>query len=207
VYAAGSRTRRDRGVAAPRPRIAEVIRRPCVRLVLTCAILLSGAVAVTPLASPVEDVTLAYEVRAAALKIIASLVTWPPHPHKDDSDLVICVPDDDPVGAALGLMIKSKLADGTPFRLRVLVSAGDVATCHVVYLGSGTTRLQRASLEAAAGLAILTVADVEPSQPWSGIVRFRTENHKLRLEIRAKAAERAGITISPKLLGMARIVE
>jgi hypothetical protein len=54
---------------------------------------------------------------------------------------------------------------------------------------------------------ILTVADVEGAAKRGVMIRFVTEQNKIRLRINLEAAKAANLTISSKLLRQAVIVE
>jgi len=56
------------------------------------------------------------------------------------------------------------------------------------------------------GRSLLTVSDVDTFTRQGGIVRFVTENGKIRLRINVEAAKRGELTISSKILRPAMIV-
>ena len=57
------------------------------------------------------------------------------------------------------------------------------------------------------GTSTLTVSETEGFGMLGGAINFAFEGNKLRLEINPLAAERAGLKISSKLLGIATIIK
>jgi hypothetical protein len=55
------------------------------------------------------------------------------------------------------------------------------------------------------GRSILTVGDTEGFAQSGGIIRFVTENNRIRFRINVDAAEAAHLTISSKLLRLAEV--
>ncbi len=62
------------------------------------------------------------------------------------------------------------------------------------------------TLERLQGFAVVTVGEMKGFARAGGIINFFTEHDKIRFEINVGAAERAGLSISSKLLNLARIV-
>jgi len=62
----------------------------------------------------------------------------------------------------------------------------------------------RAVLEALQGVSVLTVGESEGFIASGGIIEFRLEEGKVRMEISEAAAKRAGLHISAKLLSLSQ---
>ncbi len=54
---------------------------------------------------------------------------------------------------------------------------------------------------------VLTVGDAEDFARLGGMINFRVEENKVRFEINPAAATRAGLRISSRLLGVARVIQ
>jgi hypothetical protein len=65
----------------------------------------------------------------------------------------------------------------------------------------------REILEKTSALPILTVGEDEPFAQNGGIIRFVLKNGNVRLAIDLNAAQKAGLTISSKLLAVADVVK
>jgi hypothetical protein len=55
--------------------------------------------------------------------------------------------------------------------------------------------------------SILTVSDADEFARSGGMIRFRLENNKIRLQINLRAAKAANLAISSKLLRVAEVIE
>jgi hypothetical protein len=62
----------------------------------------------------------------------------------------------------------------------------------------------RAVLDAVQGGSVLTVGESEGFIAGGGVIEFRLEENKVRMEISVAAAKRAGLHISAKLLSLAQ---
>lgn len=149
-----------------------------------------------------------YDVKAAFLYHFIKYVTWPSDAFAaPDDPVVIGVLGEDPFGDIL----TTTLARENPIRgrgLRIVRSrtVADLARCHILFIsGSEQSRLREhfAALGRARSAA-LTVGESEDFLHSGGAIRFVLENHKVRFEIAAAAAERAGLSLSSKLLSLAR---
>jgi hypothetical protein len=75
--------------------------------------------------------------------------------------------------------------------------------CQIVFMGASERKRSRAWLEALRGRSVLTVGESEAFLAGGGVVNFRLEGERVRIEISTAAADRAGLHISAKLLSLA----
>lgn len=150
--------------------------------------------------------SLAIEVRAAFLKTFPDFVTWPAAALAADAPLQLCVLDEDPVGDSLERMTGGKTIAGHPVRVRRVRAAEDVAGCHVVYVGTGSSRLARTVIGALHDRPVLTVAEDNHMPAVDTMIEFHLEDQKLRFDVELAPAGRAGLKFDSKLLGIAREV-
>lgn len=149
-----------------------------------------------------------YQVEAAFLYHFAKYVTWPPRAFASPEEpIVIGVLGIDPFGDDLVRTVaREKPVQGRMFRVAQSHSAAELARCQILFISASEegrlaqhfTALQRANS------AALTVGESAEFLDAGGMVRFVVENKKVRFEINARAAEAAGISISSKLLNLAR---
>jgi hypothetical protein len=149
-----------------------------------------------------------YQVEAAFLYHFTKYVTWPPRAFSSPADpILIGVLGDDPFGDELTQTVaREKPVQGRPVRIVRGRSVADVARCHVLFISaSEQTRLAQdiAALQRANSAALI-VGESENFLHDGGAVRFVIEQNKVRFEINAHNAERAGLTISSRLLSLAR---
>lgn len=148
-----------------------------------------------------------YQVKAVFLYNFVQFVEWPPAAFPTpETSLVIGVLGEDPFGSFLDETVRGEKVVGRTLVVRRYRRAEDVDACHLVFIG----RLPADELAEALGAFrtrhILTVGESDSFASHGGVIRFLTENNRIRLRINLDAAKRAGLTISAKLLRPAEIV-
>lgn len=171
--------------------------------VLACACWIA-----TPLRAQSEPQLTQYQVEAAFLYNFAKYVTWPPQAFAGpDAPLVIGVLGDDPFGDDLtAATARAKTVQGRPLQVVRGRSAAELARCHILFVSSSEeSRLaQHLAVLNRANSFALTVGETDDFLRAGGMIRFVVETNKVRFEINAANAERAGLAISSKLLSLAR---
>lgn len=177
-------------------------RRGFLRLLLTVAIL---AVAL-PQSLTAQDPS--YRVKAVFLYNFAQFVTWPEKAFaKADSPLVIGVLGRDPFGRILDETVRGEVVNGRKLEVRRFRSVTEVKECHILFISPSEQPRMLPILDALQGRSILTVGETEQFAINGGVIRFLSEQNKIRFRINTEAAEAAGLTISSKLLRLADIVK
>lgn len=149
----------------------------------------------------------AYQVKAVYLYNFAQFVEWPPSVFDGpEAPIVFGVLGSDPFGSFLDDVVRDERVNGRRLVVRRFHSVAEIDTCHILYVGhSDPTTIGRA-LDALRGRGVLTVGDAELFNQRGGMIRFVTENNRVRLRINVQAARAAGLVISAKLLRPAEIV-
>ncbi len=146
-----------------------------------------------------------YEVKAAFLYNFARYVRWPPRDATRPSPtFVITVVGRDPFGALLDEAIRDADVDGRPLEVRRITNPGEIGPSDIVFVGE--PEHVAAVLARVAGTPTLTVGEDEHFAERGGVIGFRTQRDRVRLEVNLGAAERAGFRISAELLKLAHIV-
>lgn len=144
------------------------------------------------------------EVKAAYLFNFARYVTWPAGAFASAADpLRICVVGDEGFREVLAETVAGKQVGDRPVIAESRGSAAEGGDCHVLFLPSG----RAGQVSGLSGRSVFTVSDVEGFAAGGGIANFVVVDSKVRFEINAKAAERAGLQVSSRLLRLARVVE
>jgi hypothetical protein len=142
-----------------------------------------------------------YQVKAAFLYNFARYVEWP-EPMRAQPVFRICVVGDDPFGAALPAAVRDKTVQDRPVEVAHR-DGHDVTGCHLAFVaaseGSETPRL----LTGIAAHGVLTVGETEGFVRAGGVIGFKIEGNKVRFDVNADAANRAGLRISSQLLKLA----
>ena len=147
-------------------------------------------------------------LKAAFLFNFAKFTQWPSHALAPGAPLVFCVINDRDVGATLTALAKDRVIDDRALVVWVLkADSTALASCSVLFssgLGPEQSRVLQASV---ARKPILTVSDLDRFAERGGVAGFFVERGAIRFAINVDAADRAGITLSSKLLSLARVVK
>ena len=150
-----------------------------------------------------------YKVKAAFLYNFAQFVEWSPAAFSDaQSPMVIGVFGDDPFDGYLDELVRGEKVNGRVLRVHRCHSVEEIKTntCHVLFISKSEMGQLDGILASVKGRNILTVGEAEGFTRRGGMIRFATEQGKIRLRINMEAAKAANLTISSKLLRLAEIV-
>ena len=160
-----------------------------------------------PDAAAQSGVTQEFQIKAVFLYNFVQFVDWPAGAFAGPQDpLIIGVLGEDPFGTALDDAVAGETVNGRSLVVRRFRRVEDIDRCHVLFISRSENARLGPILTALKGRSILTVGDAEEFTRRGGMIRFVTENNKVRLRINVEAAKAAGLTISSKLLRPAEIV-
>jgi hypothetical protein len=144
-------------------------------------------------------------VKGAFLLNFARFVEWPAQAFRTPQDSIsICVLGKNPFGAAME-EAASRVTVGTRgVAIRGISDVQQARACHMVFVSSAERKRSRSLLESVHGESVLTVGESEGFIADGGVIELRIENNRVRMEISAEAAKRAGLRISAKLLSLAQ---
>jgi hypothetical protein len=149
-----------------------------------------------------------YQVKAVFLFNFAQFVEWPPSAFPErQTPLVIGVLGRDPFGAYLDETVRGERVNNRPLTVRRYRRVEEIQTCHVLFISRSEADRLDQILASLKYRKILTVADVESAASSSVMIRFVTQQNKIRLRINPEAAKAANLTISSKLLRLGEIAE
>jgi uncharacterized protein DUF4154 len=152
-----------------------------------------------------------YLIKAGFIYNFAKLVEWPTSAFaQPDSPFVIGILGNDPFGATLDTIVADKKIDGRAFavkRLRWSKDSKDLKGCNILFVSSSEKEHIDSVVETMKGLPILTIGDAPGFAKRGGIINFTLEDNKVRFEVNVEAAKHADLTISSRLLTLAKIVQ
>lgn len=164
-------------------------------------------VAVAPMAVAQSATSNEYQLKAVFLFNFAQFVEWPAHAFRAaDAPLVIGVLGEDPFGAYLDELVRGEKIGPRPLIVRRYKRAEDITECHMLFISPSEAGALEKILPSLKGRSLLTVSDADGFMRQGGMVRFVTENGKIRLKINVEAAKAGELTISSKILSPATIV-
>jgi hypothetical protein len=148
-----------------------------------------------------------YQVKAAFLYNFAKFVDWPPAAFETPHDPVtICLLGRSRLGTALEEAIHGKAVAERAFVVREVGGVEPASNCHILFVSSSERKRLRSIRDLLQGSGTLTVGESTGFATEGGVINFKLENGRVRLEINLDAADREKLHISSKLLSLAQIV-
>jgi hypothetical protein len=152
-----------------------------------------------------------YLIKAGFIYNFAKFVEWPASAFSQpDSPIVIGILGTDPFGAIIDRIVEDKKIGGRGFIVKRLKWGKDVKElkeCNIVFVSSSEKGHLDDLVQALKGLPILTVGETPGFAERGGIIRFTLEDNRVRFEVNVEAAHQADLTISSRLLTLARIIQ
>jgi hypothetical protein len=151
------------------------------------------------------DSSIECAVKGAYLYKLLPFVEWPASVFAaPNAPLAICIIGRNPFGAGFDKAVAEQHIDTHPVVIRRDAAAGD-ASCQIAFIGITEQQAESDALRAFDGKPVLTVTD--SGAPLAGIFAFVVEQNHVRFDIDDAAAAKDGLSISSKLLDLARKVK
>jgi hypothetical protein len=169
--------------------------RRSVAIVAIWAAVLAGPAAEQRTATAEDD------IKAAFLFNFTQFVEWPPAADTQEP-FRICVVADTSFGAVLDRTLAGESVGNRPIARTAPASPDEARGCQILFIGrQDDERMLERWLAAVRGLPVLVVG--ESGAAWSRGVHV---NNRVKFDVNNDTAVRAGLTISSKLLRVARNV-
>lgn len=165
------------------------------------AVVAALGLSVQPSAQSASD---EYRLKAAFVHRFPEFVQWPAAAMAAARMFELCVLQPNPFGRDLDQLVDGDSLDGRPLRVRTIRGAHDAAGCHALFAGAGSEAA--AALKAVAGRPVLTIGETDTFLRDGGIIVLRLVDRRVRFEVSATNAQRAGLRISAQLLSLASAV-
>jgi hypothetical protein len=151
-------------------------------------------------------VTPEYEVKAVFLFNFARFVDWPPEAFAGpQAPLVIGVLGEDPFDGFLDDTVRGEQVNHRSLIVRRYRHVEEIETCHILFISQSEAHRLNDILARLNHRSILIVGDSEGFAQRGGMIRFVTEESRIRFRINQEAAEAAHLIISSKLLQLAKV--
>jgi hypothetical protein len=147
------------------------------------------------------------DLKAAFLYNFTKFVEWPSEAFAhDDSPFVVGVFGDEDFTSTLKTLLQDKKAQahGHPFVVRKISNAQEAKACQAVFFRESETRRFPPVYDAIKKLPILTVGEGSEFLDAGGMFSLSFEDKQLRFEVNPAPAENAKLSISSKLLRLAK---
>lgn len=184
---------------------------PWLRWALPLMALLATGVWAARLSAQQEYIDREPQIKAAYLYNFGKYVEWPAETKAIGSaqgpDFVIGILGDSRVKEALVTLAKSKKLNGRRIVYHRITGDKSYRPCDILFVPAGQDAATVAAvLKKSAGAPTLVVGEEESFARRGGMINFFVEGNNVKFEINPRAAERAGLKISSKLLSLGRIV-
>lgn len=147
-----------------------------------------------------------YQVKAAFLYHFLNFIEWPDGAGLEgEPEISVCVLGEDPFRSALAA-IEGETARGKKIKIRRVGDIKGIKRCNMLFISGSERENMQEILRFAGYSAILTVGDMEGFAESGGIIGFVAKENKVRFKINLKAAKKAGLKISSKLLRVGYIL-
>ncbi len=147
------------------------------------------------------------DVKAVFLFNFVQFAEWPPEAFSDaQSPIVIGVLGEDPFGRALDDVVRGEVVGSRQLVVERFRRIEEIKACHILFISPSETEKYEQIFARLHGRPILTVGDTEGFATRGGMIRFLTEQNRIRLRVNVGAARAAGLTLSSKLLRAAEII-
>ena len=175
----------------------------CLRLAAALLLLAMGV------HQPRAEVMTEDQVKAAYLYNFAKFVEWPTEEFSSpDAPMQFCVLDDRPIESGLNQLTKDKKIEGHPLSVATVQNAEAARDCHIVFISSTQAASVRRIIDTLHDKRALTVGETQGFLDSGGMINFVMENDHVRFEVNHRAAVKAGLHISSRLLVVAkRVIE
>jgi hypothetical protein len=156
-----------------------------------------------------------YLIKAGFMYNFANLVQWPAASFPQaDTPITIAILGQDHFGPVLDRVLEGKKVNGRSFVIKRLRSiselqrlAGNPKDCQILYVSSSEIAHEADALQIVRGTPILTIGEIPGFARSGGIINLVLEDNKVRFEVNVDAAKQADLSISSRLLALARIVQ
>ena len=159
------------------------------------------AVSLLPMQATANDVG-EYDLKAAFLYNFAVFTEWP---EQAPVGMNVCILGTDPFGSALDHLTRKQVRS-VPVVVQRITGTEKIRGCHVLFIGASERDRLAQILDATRTLPVLTVADMKNAAGNGVIIGLVMQEQRVTFEINVAAARAARLSISSKLIKLARHV-
>jgi hypothetical protein len=148
-----------------------------------------------------------YQVKAAYLYNFAKFVEWPARDFANPTaPIALCVLDDPSFVSELNRIVKGKAVANHPVSVVPVHTPEQARNCHLLFINSFHDGQARHIVEVLRDTNVLTVGETKGFVEDGGIINFVLQDDRVQFQVNHKAAKEAGLSISSRLLALARVV-
>lgn len=143
-------------------------------------------------------------LKAAFIFNFVKFTEWPAL--QPGAPIVACVSGDDAIAAALADTVRGQAVGGRSLVVQRIQDTAAGPTCQVLFIADTDKRRWADFLLGLRTQPVLSVSDGAGFAQSGGIIELYVDAGRMRFAINVTAAEQAGLRLSSRLLGLARIV-
>lgn len=143
-------------------------------------------------------------VKAAFLYNFAKFTEWPALP--SGAPIIACIVGDDGIAGALVETVRGQNISGHALEVWRPQQDTSWRVCHLLFIADAETRRAAGGLVEIKTLPVLTVSDGRGFSRAGGIIELYVEGGRMRFAINLDAADRSGLHLSSRLLGLAKVM-
>jgi len=147
-------------------------------------------------------------LRGVWLERFTQFVDWPQghRVNQKDSPFELCVLEDPGFAELLTTLYVKQAVKGKSVRIHTLVAAAPLSTCDLLFLGTMPAQARDEVLLRSANQPLLIVSATDGYGAAGSHINLYEEDGFLRFEINLDAVKAAGLTVSSRLLQIARVL-
>jgi hypothetical protein len=180
--------------------VAMSIRFRAIRLSVVSLVLTATLISVPGNAA--ENDTVA--VKAAFVYNFAKFAEWPSLPA--GAPINVCIVGDEGIAAALVETVRGQNIAGHTLDVWQPQDRATWRICNLLFIADSETRRSTEALTGIKMHPVLTVSDSKGFSHAVGIIELFVEAGRMRFAINVDAAERSGLRLSSRLLGLAKVI-
>jgi len=173
------------------------------RRVFTTCLLLTGLVVSAGGSKPLGE----YQVKSVFLFNFTKFVSWPTNAEPStNSPFVIGIVGEDAFGNVLDDAVRGEAVQNHPIVIQRFRSGEAIGNCHILFISRSEKDRLNQVLAQVRGRPTLTVADAPRAAERGVMINLLLVQGSVKIEINQSAVESARLSVSSKLLNLARIV-
>lgn len=147
------------------------------------------------------------EIKIAYLYNFARYVEWPTSAFASDTaPITICVLGDTQFTNEAKGIIGDRTVGEHGVEVVTRPGVGQTGSCHILYIPESARDQHGEVISSLGSHSVFTVSESEGFAQQGGVANFIREDRKIRFEINRKAANKAGLKVSARLLRVAKVV-
>jgi hypothetical protein len=143
-------------------------------------------------------------LKAAFLYNFAKFAEWPALP--STAPIALCVRGNDSIAAALAQTVRGQSVGGHALEVWRDQEEGAWRLCQLLFIADSETSRSVKALNGIKSLPVLTVSDGKGFAEAGGVIELFVEEGRMRFVINVEAADRSGLRLSSRLLGLAKLI-